>query len=117
MYDISAFLAIGARFSVDVKLHGPSGIIDQVQYESQSKLTGPLCAADINLRVIPRVAEVFLKSQNSDIRDVGEALRDSLVGMEHSSDGFLNLSEAILTINMIERERPCNNGATLRFKI
>lgn len=93
--DISAFMAFGKRVSVDIKLHGLTSVLDQIQYESND----PYCDSDLVDIIVPRVIELFARSQNPRIREAGRQLKSSVSFMEYSDLVFIPLIAAIMSAN------------------
>lgn len=92
--DISAFIACGKRFSVDIKLHGVGTVLDYVQCESYDLD----CDFDLVEHFVPRVIELLKASRDSNAVKVLKDFESSISMMEYSSDVYKILLRLTLDI-------------------
>lgn len=97
---VSAFMAFGKRFSLDVKIYGGrpvDGHCTNIQFES-SDLDWGLCV-ELCENIIPRVVKLLSISPDTRDRVIGEKLSVEVEYCESATEVIYYLGSAIIAIN------------------
>lgn len=97
VHDISAFMAFGKRFSLDIKLHGIGCLRDKFEFESNDYGLS-LCYALV-AHAIPSVCALAKNSCNEYYRDAGVNLAHQINTADHPAQVLMYLGEFVQFVN------------------